>query len=167
MDLATRKPGWPFSTTKHDMPRWRGSAVGSASARSAHVLPSRACLPNLLVPEAVEEAEVAHASDELVRIAIGVLERRGARAHLTFDELPDPADQRLNHTDPIVQHGSLAERRGRSGARQDASGRRARAATLGLECPSMTSSCACSGGSTESCGGSTAAGHPRRRAAGC
>src|SRR5439155_11921645 len=33
------------------MPRWRGSAVGSVSARRANVLPSRPLVTNIFVPE--------------------------------------------------------------------------------------------------------------------
>jgi len=50
IDFTTRKPGWPFSTMKHDIPRCRGSALGSVSARSARVLPSRAFVMKSLVP---------------------------------------------------------------------------------------------------------------------
>jgi hypothetical protein len=50
MDFTTDSPGAPFSTMKHDMPRWRGCAWGSVTARSANVFPSRPLVTNIFVP---------------------------------------------------------------------------------------------------------------------
>ena len=50
MDFTTLNPGWSFSTMKHDMPLWRGSAFGLVRARSAKVFPSRPFVTNILVP---------------------------------------------------------------------------------------------------------------------
>ena len=49
-DFTTRKPGWPFSTTKQDMPRWRGWAPGSVTASTANACPSRPLVTNILLP---------------------------------------------------------------------------------------------------------------------
>ena len=55
--------------------------------------------------EGAEETEVAHARDELVGVAVGVLERRGARAHLALDELADGRDERVTRAGQTSGHG--------------------------------------------------------------
>src|SRR5207237_5684811 len=53
--------------------------------------------------ERAEEPEIAHPRDHVVRIDVGVLERRGVGAHLAIDELADRGHDRERHSTPIIQ----------------------------------------------------------------
>ena len=55
--------------------------------------------------EGAEEAEVAHARDESVGVAVGVFERRGGRTHLARDKLAHGRDERVRRAAERGGHG--------------------------------------------------------------